>query len=272
MKLRDPGPHLTAKDIRQFEREIGGRLPRDYKHFLLATNGGWTEPESGFRWNGEIHEVPYFDPLLPDPESGLRRALRNLREYNIEGFLPITRNLDEQDICLAFVEKVGAVSWAMYTYDDDSPVAATLVPLASSFTDFLKMLFPLPVVYCPIVELAENGTIDDLNKYLVEGNSVDAIGKHGMTIICEAIKFNNVPMIRGCIARGASLSETLHMAARNRRIELIQTLLDAGADINEQDEHGDRPLDYVGGTLLPGERGAANRRMRDLLLKLGAVE
>jgi len=272
MNLKNPGPALTPGEIEAFEHEIGGRLPDDYKRFLLASNGGMAESALGLRWNNTVHVVPGFFQLLPTPDSGLRRGLWELREFNIDGFVPITGNLDEQDICLAFRENVGAVYWAMYEYEGDTSVGATIVPLAGSFTEFLNSLFVIPVVYCPIVNLGEHGTLADLAEYLAEGNSLDAIGKHDSTIVGEAIKFNNVPIIRACIERGASLSETICLAVRNRRPELIQMLVDAGADVNEQDEYGDRPLSHVGGTALPGERGAANRAMRDLLLKLGAIE
>ena len=272
MNLTNPGPALTLDEIEAFEQEIGGRLPDDYKRFLLTSNGGMAEPEVGFRWNNTVHEVPSFYRLLPTPDNGLRRGLSNLREFNIDGFLPIASNFDEQQICVAFLENVGEVSWAMFAYDDDIPVDATMVPLASSFTEFLNSLFVLPILYCPVVELGEHGTLADLTDYLAGGNSIDAVGKHGSTIVGEAIKFNNLPIIRACIERGASLSETIRLAVGNRRPELIEMLVDAGADVNEQNEFGSRPLKYVGGTALPGEEGAANRAMRDLLLKLGAIE
>ena len=43
LKLEHLGPALTPDSIEAFEREIGGRLPDDYKEFLLAHNGGITE-------------------------------------------------------------------------------------------------------------------------------------------------------------------------------------------------------------------------------------
>ncbi|MCI0357228.1 MAG: SMI1/KNR4 family protein [Planctomycetaceae bacterium] len=270
MNLIDPGPPLTVAEIEAFEQEIGGRLPDDYKLFLLACNGGMNEPPLGLHWNGTLHKVPDFDRLLATSETGLRRALRNLRELNIDGFLPITSTQNQEDICLAIRDKIGTVWLALPVYANDVPIDATLFKLAGSFTEFCNSLVPIPVVYCPIEELGKNGTEADLEAYLAEGNSIDTVGKNYHTILREAIKFGNQPMIEACIARGASLSKTVYMAVQNRRLDLVQRFVDAGADVNEQDEYGDRPLQYVPGTALPGEEGARNRAMYNLLIELGA--
>jgi ankyrin repeat protein len=98
------------------------------------------------------------------------------------------------------------------------------------------------------------------------------MGKNGLTIVCEAIKFDNLAMIRACIEHGASLSGTITVAVDNRHIHLIEMLVKAGADINERDEYGNTPLRYVVGTALPGEEGSRNRKLRALLIKLGATD
>ncbi len=277
LNLERSGPPLTAQEISAFEQEIGGRLPEDYKQFLLARNGGLTEPWVGFLWKGEMQRVGEFRPLLRPGDRGVRPALQSLRELNTDGFLPVASTLNEQEICVAFRGNVGAVFLTEYTYKtvfrgDLVPIAVTMTPLARSFTEFLDMLVEIPDPYCRIEDLGKQGTPDDLAQYLEEGNSIDAVGKNGFTIICEAIKFNNVPMVRACIEHGASLSGTIHRAVGNRRPHLIQMLVDAGADINERDEFGDTPLYCVGGTALPDEEGARNREVEALLIKLGAVK
>jgi hypothetical protein len=172
---------------------------------------------------------------------------------------------------LAFVDKIGSVWIAVYAYENDVPVRAKLLPLAKSFTDFVGSLVQIPEPYCRVEFLGKHGTQADLEAYLAEGNSIDAMGKNHMTIVREAIKFGNRPMIEACIARGANLSTTIHQAVMNDRPELIRRLVEAGVDVNEEDEFGGRPAKYVRGTGLPGEEGARNRAMRDLLLKLGAI-
>ena len=266
------GPPLSPDDIDAFEREIGGRLPDDYKRFLLAHNGGMNDPRLGLSWDGGLHEIPGFDSLLAPGQSGLRRALENLRELNIDGYLPVTMTQNQEDICLDIRDKIGTVWFVRYAHENYVPVAARLFPLAGSFTEFLDMLVEIPEPYCRIEELGERGTENDLVAYLAEGNSIDATGKNRMTILCEAIMHGNLPMIEACIVRGASVSQTIHMAVQNRRPDLVKRLVEAGADVNEPSEFGGRPLKFVPGTALPGEEGAQNRAMYKLLVELGAKE
>jgi len=283
MNIEDPGPLLTIEQITAFEKEIGGRLPEDYKQFLLSHNGGWCKPEVGIPWVDSVHIIPYFSPLLPAGErAGIRsrlRVLSNLNPEKTDGYLPIASTLSDCDICVAYRGKnAGAIFITAYKFkiehanDDLIPIDVTMVQLADSFSEFLDYLVEIPDPYCPIEDLGKSGTDDDLARYLAEGNSIDALSKNGMTIVCEAIRFDNSDMLRACIARGASVSGSIVMAAKNRRTHMIEMLVKAGADINERDECGGTPLEYVGGTALPGEQGARNRELRALLIKLGAIE
>lgn len=272
MNLVRPGPALTVGDIEAFEQEIGSRLPDDYKRFLLASNGGMTEPCVGFRWNGKINKVPGFYELLPDSRSGLRRGISDLRELRTDGLLPITSTQNDEDICLDFADKIGTIRLALPIRDNYVRVGVTLFRLAGSFTEFLSQLFPIPEVYCPIYEMGKDGTVADLQAYLSEGNSIDALGKHGFSIMCEAIKFDNMAIFHACLERGASFHKSVYIAAGNRRPDLIRLLASAGADVNEQDEYGHTPLHCVGGWALPGAEGALNRELRDVLIVLGAVD
>ena len=272
LRFTESGPKLTPDEIEAFEQEIHGQLPDDYKQFLLKCNGGFTEPPVGIRWREEIDEVPYFVPLLADPRRGVRRGLSDLREFDVEGFLRIASTMDEQDICLDFRDKVGAVWLAVYSYENDVAVEATMRPFAKSFTAFMNKLIEIEVPYCRIEDLGKNGTIEELEEYLAEGNLIDAVGKNDLTILCESIKFSNLAMMEACIERGAGLAESVHMAVIHRRIDLVKRLIVAGADINEQDKHGDRPIAYVLGTALPGEEGARNRELKAALIEFGAVD
>lgn len=279
--LERSGPPLTRKDIEAFEREIGGRLPDDYKDFMLAHNGGFPRTGLTFTWKGETETLLAFEELTPrGVNQGLRGGLRYLRGLNpvtADGFVPIA-GLGHNYICLAVRGKVGAVFHTVYTdktvYEKDLvSVDVRMEPLARSFTEFLESLTEIPPPpYCRIEDLGKRGTAEDLAKFLAEGNSINAVGRDKQTLVCEAVTFNNMPMIRECIKRGASLSGTLHAAVNHSRTNLIEMLVKAGANINERDEHGSTPLGCVVGWGLPGEVGARKREVRDLLIKLGAVE
>lgn len=281
LTLEVPGPPLTLEEIQAFEREIGGRLPDDYKKFMLAHNGGLTKPKLNFPCEGETERVDIFYKLLPAAkDSGIRGNLRRLRELNpanVEGYLPIAGSFGEGKICLAYRGKnAGAVFYTVFKYKkvfrgDLVPVDVTMAPLANSFTEFLDSLVEIPEPYCRIEDLGKRGTPDDLAQYLAEGHSINAVGNDSLTIVREAIRFDNAAMLRACIERGASLSGSIETAVSSRHTHLIEMLVKAGADINERDELGNTPLGYVVGWGLPGEEGARNRELRDLLFKLGAI-
>ncbi|WP_425617269.1 SMI1/KNR4 family protein [Anatilimnocola sp. NA78] len=270
LKLKHKGPSLAPGDLQAFEREMGGQLPADYQAFLLAKNGGVAEPCLEMDWNGHIHKIPAFLKLLPLPDEGIRMVLKDLRELGVEGLLPFLSTLNGENICLSFRNDPGTVWFAYNLRDNQVRVAVKLVRLASSFTEFLGLLREVEEPHCRVEELGEYGSEQDLDAYLAEGNSLDEIGKHGFTILGEAIKHRNSELLDACLARGASLVNAVHLAAANGNLEYVRRLVKAGGDVNERDRYGDRPLSYVGGTALPGEEGRVNRAMVNLLVSLGA--
>lgn len=268
-KLREPGPILALDDLNALEGETGAALPDDYRHFLLGSNGGFPEPAIGFPWKGEIREIGMFERLLPTPLHGLRRTFWELRDVKVDGFLPIAGSLS-QDVCLNLRENYGTLTFTEYIYRDESRVCAHMHMLANSFLEFLESLVLMPV--CPIEELGKHGTREDLLKHIEDGNSIDAVGKNGVSILCEAIRFGNRPLIEACIERHANLFKSIHFAVSNRHMDLVKRFVQVSADVNAGDEYGDPPIKWVPGRALPGKEGAENRAMWDLLVSLGAHE
>ncbi len=276
------GPRLTPEQISEFENEIGGRLPDDYKEFLLSQNGGTCEPVLALHRPDGTEKVGWFISLIPGNEyAGIRDYLHNLRDLNPEkadGYVPIASTYSDCDICLACRgDHIGAAYFTAYKYKiasnkDRIPIDVTMEPLADSFSELLDKLVEIPEPYCRVEDLGKRGTADDLAKYLAEGNSINALGKYKETILCRAIAHDNSAMIKSCLKRGASVSGTVLAAVGSRRTHLIEMLVKAGADVNERDEYGHTPLECIGGTALPGDEGKRNRELRRLLVKLGAVE
>lgn len=278
IRLVASGSKLKSADLDLLEAELGSRLPDDYRGFLLQQNGGIPDPRVRFKRDGGTETVGLFFQLGSDiNDGGVRRGLFELREIGVDGYLPIAYATNDTDICIAFKEDAGAVYITEYEYktvfqSDRARVSAAMMKVSNSFTEFLASLSEIDEPYCRIENLGEHGRAADLAQYLAEGNFINSLGKNGLSIACEAIKFDNVSMLQACIDREASLSQTIYLAVINQRTDLIEMLLKAGADINEPNEFGTKPLSFVGGTALPGEEGAKNRELRDLLVQLGATK
>jgi hypothetical protein len=229
-------------------------------------------PPRTLRWKNEVNRIVYFESLLPAEDGiGLRGTLSQLHEFGVYGFLPIASvEFGSKDILLSYCEGDDGVSLAVNVDDDTRP--PSIIRLWQSFADFACNVFVIPTVHCPVEELGRRGGPFDLADFLADGNFIDAVSKNDFTLINEAIRFSNVAMIQACIDNGANLSKTLHQSVTLRTPEILQLLVNAGANVNEQDDYGYRPLHYVGGTALGGQEGDNNREVKRLLIASGAKE
>ena len=149
-ELRDTGPKLDADDIDAFEKEIGFKLPRDYREFLLQTNGGVLPEDDGYFyvedadwWNG-LHV--FYGLRRPDAESiSLRMVLRYVRESHPEifdqtlGRLPIASDHLGNELYLVLT---GPERGCVYFWMHDADVPPD--KLSSSFESFLESVREKP--------------------------------------------------------------------------------------------------------------------------------
>jgi len=272
INLTNAGPQLTWDDLDFIEDQIGGQLPDDYKSFMLKSNGGMADPYIGFVWKGELEEVPGFFCMRLEEDGISAPGIAQLRDLGFEGLFPFTGFLSEDDICLDFLNEVGTVWLATYHYNKNDVVDdAKVVKLANSFTEFLDLLVPLPV--CPIRNFGKIGTPEELEEYLAKGNSIEDKSENDVSLLIEAIRYSNMPLLKACIQHNANLVKTIRYAmGAEDCFEILPILVKAGADVNEMNEYGRRPLYHVGGTSLPGEEGEHNRKLESLLIEMGAVK
>jgi len=280
-----PGPRIGIAEIAAFERELKATLPQDYKSFLLGRNGGGVmKPDMGFTWRGGFEKLAVFHRLVPKEHEGLRGSWRDLRRLDRDAarrYVPVACTVSDREVCVCVRGgQRGAVFVTDYTYrtlecGDTIPIAVRMAPLASSFSAFLEMLVELPEPPepdCPIWRLGTRGTPEELREYLDRGNSIDAVGENGLTIVCQAVASGNVPIVQACIAYGARLDGAVRQAVSLGRAELIEVLVRAGADINERDEWGDTPLHWLGGDVGRNPIARANRRVREVVCRLGGID
>ena len=163
LKIRDANRfgRLTEERLTRLEKRLKGRLPEDYRQFLLKHNGGRPtlsrftftsddeEQKSILEWFFAVHDEPYEEDEDWDPECSeglpphfaqpLEDAWRELKsELPRSGTLPIGRDPSANLVCLGYS---GKRAGQVFLFDHDM---GELVPLADSFTAFLDGLTKLP--------------------------------------------------------------------------------------------------------------------------------
>lgn len=279
MNFSSTGPGITEGDLFAFQRAYKVVLPTVVREFLLKHNGGALDPPMAFDWRDDQWEVTGFLSIYPqNDEIGVLSELDTLREAGIAWCVPLIWTLTEGVIGvdarpdserIVYIERESNL-W-LEEEEDLGPHE-----VAKDFPSFLSMLYENPDPYCRVRSIGENGSAGDVAAYLADGNRIDDRGVYGNTLLYEAAAFGNLAVIKACVEQGADLTGILGIAASGGRVEAVRLLISLGANVNQPDEDGFRPLSgALGGTELQGEYAeyaAAKRATVQLLLDHGAVE
>ena len=101
----------------------------------------------------------------------------------------------------------------------------------------------------PIGDLIRNGDIDGV-KAFVETHDINKF-YYDYTPLCYAIKYNQEPIAKLLISRGASVEKVCHgktplmFSAKYDAVNIIDLLIEAGAQIDNTSESGQTPLIYA---------------------------
>jgi len=138
--IENTGPKIADVDLRAVEETLGASLPPEYRHFLLAFNGGAPTPDT--------IDVPHAPGTPTDVQVffGIGRAVEtsnlswNLalirRRCASQAFLPVACDSGGNLFCLE-VERGVAMK---VVYCDLEAVKCVFYPVAENFTEFLKKL------------------------------------------------------------------------------------------------------------------------------------
>jgi ankyrin repeat protein len=105
----------------------------------------------------------------------------------------------------------------------------------------------------PVADAAQRGHIEEVRSLLRNGADVNAAQGDGMTALHWAALNDDAPMTEALVYAGGNLESTtrlgrytpLHLAAKEARIVAMQTLLDAGANVDAVTETGVRPIHFA---------------------------
>lgn len=240
---------LEERDIQEFEQWLEAPLPRRYRNFLLAHNGG----------HPHKHLLPgcYLEGFNAIKEAGGSECLKNdvgARADDLpNGFISIGYAGNGDRICLSLTDEKIFLWEHERAYNARPPHLKELVLLANNIDDLLSKLEgeDPPVPDDEISNLGRWGDIKLLDDYLKQGHDINKISPAGSIIVLDAVYAKNLDFLKACHVRGAILKDRglLHGAAFAYEFEILQYLLEQGLDPNEIDEFGRTPLDCV---LIPG--------------------
>jgi ankyrin repeat protein len=257
MKLESPGPRLSAEDIKEFEREIGYKLPVSYQRFLLKHNGGRPFPADfkqvigGFKITNNVTTVLR---LLNESSSGVRGTWRDAQQELPSGFLPFARDVGGEAICICLKGADYGAVYVSHGFVEYLGRPAEMRPLAGSFASFLGMLFDKDALkpHDRIQAIAEKGRKRDVLSYFENGGSLNDKTELGATLPIAAAANGNIEVLSTCMDLGANLSGTLITAVYNQKWDVMRFLVDRGADVNEvSQETGKSPLQAIYGVFGP---------------------
>ncbi len=259
---------FTSPDRRtlsSFESLIGFQLPQDYVDFLLKTGGG-VPAQSSYLIEDELREVLVLYGLTNDSNTCLKIHYIDCEGEMPKGYLPIGRDISAEWLCLCLNKSYLGQVFITLDYADGG--GAEFLYVAPSFSAFLDSLFGEieEVEVDPIDNLAMNGGVGELQRFLAEGFSVDHKDKRGRTLIQSASGKGNLALVEELLKRNANPSEVVHYAMYNAQWTVVRRLAEMGVNLNEINESGERPLD-----LLYGIYGDERKRLLEFLQAHGAV-
>lgn len=153
---------------------------------------------------------------------------------------------------------------------DGSGASAILYAAYNMKPDVVKALLESGATV-DIFEAAVLGKVDRIEEILKSDPArVTEFAPDGFTPVALAAFFGQPAAVKALIAAGADVTaaaknplkvQALHAAVAGRNLEIVETVLNAGADPNAQQQAGFRPMHEAGTN--------ANRKLAELLLARG---
>ncbi|KAM0800254.1 ankyrin repeat-containing domain protein [Usnea florida] len=215
---------------------------------------------------------------VPDPDSRTVRPGSSESLLRLMSFLVYlsSNSLQTQNIGVVDFEALESID-QLVRWLHDSRMERVLLQLLDLKTSTIKMFGSM--VFRSAAKLGFTEMVRDLVDMGVDVNSVegDSLRQTALTL---AVIHNRIEIVRLLLQAGADLKpckgaqylgSILHLALDGPdRIEMMQTLLQNGADVNEERNEHDQLLGYGGNSILSRAVSRNDHTIVRLLLKAGA--
>lgn len=149
MEIRESFGEITADQLSNFEKGLGGAIPDQYRNFLLTHNGGKPNPnfydfyEGTFK-NSSAVKMFFGISASENEKFDVSLVLSRMEAFLPENILPIGIDIGRNLICVAVS---GDDKGYIYHWDADWAIVdgnadySNLHMLARSFDEFLSKLY-----------------------------------------------------------------------------------------------------------------------------------
>ncbi len=233
------GPPIDESAITNFEKELGGKIDDGVRKFLKVVNGGVPTPAL----TSSISQLMGYEIIvfykLAEGYCGLRRRFCELQERlplgnrHVQGLLPVAGDTGNRDICISVGRRRSPIYLvAMEPFGNYDAKPPTVEKIAGDWREFVQSLSQTPDITDDVEELAKKEW-SEIQHYLDSGGDPNAVGRKGLSLLCQAIRHNNVDAVHGLLARDANLTGALEMAVTNKRDNIVRELVAKGCKPEE---------------------------------------
>lgn len=258
--IYNPIGDLSEEEITKFEKEYNVKFPKPYRNFMLKYNGGDTDPGHYKYGNKTTDIMTFYNLEWLDNEKYISELIKNNLlpiAFDVYNF-PVCIGLSEDNLDKIFIFEIEIPNLEIKKkkFDKDK-----LFLLANTFEEFLNSFIEKKVNF-PFEKYCEKNNIKKIKKLIDEGLSPNSKDNSYNSLLAIAVDNNNLDVVKLLIENGAnvnysgSLSNRTPLIRASKRTypEIIEYLLEKGADIDIVDDSGNKAIDYLPTTIRMWER------------------
>jgi hypothetical protein len=226
---------IKEKDILSLEKYINSNLPKSYKKFLLYGNGGRPTPDSFyFPKSNSYVRIHFFLGITTN-------------SYSIRSNYKVFRNRIKDDLLIPIAtDEAGNIILldirSEYIYFFDHELECKFM-VSKSFLDFIDSLQEIEEDETQFDIAVQREDIIFFEKLLNEVGSIDNIkDEFGDSLKIVAAGFGKLKLLEFCLKYDSNIKNLLFIASTNNHLNIVEYLIEKGANLNERDDNGSTSL------------------------------